>query len=236
MRGGHIGYVTKTLTKCTEALSGSIDPDLIKKLKEWKINLNERLDILKELDNDILNLIPTDKDIEHETDSAGVFRESIYEVIVHIDEVLEEYESKEVNVSSEGSQGQGAQAKVISAATTKLPKLVLKKFNGQPMAWQEFDDAFDSSVHKNPSLSDVDRFNYLRNLVEGPAYSAIAGLQLTGANYKAALNLLKERFGRRRVIINCHTENLMKISPVYSSTDIRKVRKLYDAIEQNCRH
>ena len=235
VRGGHKGYVTKTLTKCKEALSGSIDPALIKKLKEWKINLNERLDILKELDNEILNLIPADKDIEHEIDSAGVFRESIYEVIVHIDEVLEEYESKKVNVSSEGSQGQGAQAKVISAATTKLPKLVLKKFNGQPTAWQEFYDAFDSSIHKNSSLSDVDRFNYLRNLVEGPAYSTIAGLQLTGANYKAALNLLKERFGQKRIIINCHMENLMKIPPVYSSTDIRKVRKLYDAIEQNCR-
>ena len=49
---------------------------------------------------------------------------------------------------------------MISSATTKLPKLVLKKFNGQPIAWQEFYDAFDSSVHKNPSLSDVDRFNY----------------------------------------------------------------------------
>ena len=194
VRGGHKGYVTKTLTKCKEALSGSIDPALIKKLKEWKINLNERLDILKELDNEILNLIPADKDIEHEIDSAGVFRESIYEVIVHIDEVLED-DPKKVNVSSEGSQGQGAQAKVISAATTKLPKLALKKFNGQPTAWQEFYDAFDSSVHKNSSLSDVDSFNYLRNLVEGPAYSTIAGLQLTGANYKAVLNLLKERFG-----------------------------------------
>ena len=102
--------------------------------------MNERLDILKELDNEILNLIPADKDIEHEIDSASarVFRESIYEVIVHIDEVLEEYESKKVNVSSEASQGQGAKAKVISAATTKFPKLVLKKFNGQPTAWQEF--------------------------------------------------------------------------------------------------
>ena len=83
-----------------------------------------------------MNLIPTDEDIEHEIDSAGVFRESIYEVIVHIDEVLEEYESEKVNVSSEGSQGQGAQAEVISAATTKLPKLVLKRFNGQSTAWQ----------------------------------------------------------------------------------------------------
>ena len=38
VRGGRKGYVTKTLTKCKKALSGSIDPALIKKLKEWKIN------------------------------------------------------------------------------------------------------------------------------------------------------------------------------------------------------
>ena len=54
--------------------------------------MNERLDILKELDNEILILIPADKDIEHEIVSAGVFRESIYEVIVHSEEVFEEYE------------------------------------------------------------------------------------------------------------------------------------------------
>ena len=34
VRGGHKEYVTITLTKCKEALNGSIDPALIKKLKE----------------------------------------------------------------------------------------------------------------------------------------------------------------------------------------------------------
>ena len=97
------------------------------------------------------------------------------------------------------------------AATAKLLKLMLKKFNGQPTTWQEFHDAVDSSVHKNHSLSDVDCFNYLRNLVEGPAYSTIAGLQLTGAKFKAALNLLKAKFGQKKIIINYHMENHMKI-------------------------
>ena len=87
----------------------------------------------------------------------------------------------------------------------------------------------DSSVDKNPSLSDVDHFNYLHNLVEG---QAIARLLLTVANYKAAL---KEIFGQKRIIINCQMENLVKIQLAYSSTDIRKVRMLYDAIEQNCK-
>ena len=37
------GMVTGQIDTC---ISGSVDPALIKKLKEWKINLNERLDIL----------------------------------------------------------------------------------------------------------------------------------------------------------------------------------------------
>ena len=132
--------------------------------------------------------------IESEIDSARTFRESIHEVFVHTDEVLENYKCKKVNVYRESSEGPGTKPqaiKVILAAITKFLKLVLKKFTGQPTAWQEFYDAFDSSVHNNTSLSDISCFNYLRNLVEGPAYST--GLQLTGGKL---LSLLKERFGQ----------------------------------------
>ena len=75
----------------------------------------------------------------------------------------------------------------------------------------------------------------MRSLVEGTAYDTIAGLALTAANYKVAVDLLKQRFGQRQFIINCHLENLMKITPLNSSADIKRVRRLYDNIEQNCR-
>ena len=124
----------------------------------------------------------------------------------------------------------------MSAGTkSRLPKLTIKKFSGQPSSWQEFWDNFSSSIHENSGLNDIDRFVHLRSLVEGTAYDTIAGLALTAANYKVAVDLLKQRFGQRQLIINYHMENLMKITPLNSSADIKRVRRLHDNIEQNCR-
>ena len=77
--------------------------------------------------------------------------------------------------------------------STRLPKLVLKKFNGEAYQWQSFWDSFSSSVDTNESLSDVEKFNYLRSLCEQGAASTIAGLALvlTDANYKVAVDLLR---------------------------------------------
>ena len=40
----------------------------------------------------------------------------------------------------------------------KLPKISLPRFNGNPVKW----DSFQSAIHLNPELSDVDKFSYLR--------------------------------------------------------------------------
>ena len=54
------------------------------------------------------------------------------------------------------------QATGSTSHSTKLPKLVLKKFSDDPKIWQEW--------------WDVEKFNHLRSLVEGAAHSTIAGL------------------------------------------------------------
>ena len=105
----------------------------------------------------------------------------------------------------------------------------MKKCSSQPSGWQEFWDNFSSSVHENSGLNDIDRFVHLRSLVEGTAYDTIAGLALTAANYKAAVDLLKQL-----LIINCHMENWMKITLLNSTVDIKRVRRFHDNIEQNC--
>ena len=50
-------------------------------------------------------------------------------------------------------------------------------------------------VHANDQLSGVENFKYLRSLLEGTAYDAIAGPSMTASNYKEAVELLKKRFG-----------------------------------------
>lgn len=73
-------------------------------------------------------------------------------------------------------------------AKAKLPKLEVKKFGGRIHEWQEFWDSSESAIHSNGSLSNVDKFSYLRGLLEGPAKASIAGFALTKANYNAVTN------------------------------------------------
>ena len=81
--------------------------------------------------------------------------------------------------------------------TAKLPKLEVKKFSGRIQEWQKFWDSFESAIDKNESLAAVDKFAYLRSLVVETGRSTIAGFSLTSANYTAAVEVLKKRYGEK---------------------------------------
>lgn len=61
----------------------------------------------------------------------------------------------------------------------KLPKLDLRKFDGDISKWPSFWNAFESSVHNNTKLAPIDKFNYLNSLLVKSASEAISGLSLT---------------------------------------------------------
>ena len=86
----------------------------------------------------------------------------------------------------------------LHAVSTKLPKLQIAPFTGNIMHWQSFWDAFKSAIHDNVGLTSIDKFNYLRSLLEGKARRVIEGLDLTSLNYENAVGLLKRRFGKNR--------------------------------------
>ena len=116
-------------------------------------------------------------------------------------------------------------------ARVKLPKLEVRKFVGKLEEWQEFWDSFESAIHLNDSLSKVDKFSYLRGLLVGPARSAIAGFTLTSANYESAVELLKNRYGKKTAIQRAHVNELLNVQPVYNERDAQRLRSLYDFLE-----
>ena len=50
---------------------------------------------------------------------------------------------------------------------SRLPKLALPTFNGDPLQWQTFWDSFSAAVHCNPRLSGAQKFNYLCTQLQG---------------------------------------------------------------------
>ena len=76
--------------------------------------------------------------------------------------------------------------------------------------------------------------SHLKTLVEGPAASTILGLMLTEANYSAAVELLKERYGKKQQIISVHMEELLKL-PSCTGDKAIQIRSVYDKISVNVR-
>ena len=116
----------------------------------------------------------------------------------------------------------------------KLPKLVLPRFKGDITTFQSFWDSFQSAVNNNPSLSNIDKFNYLKALLDGPAARCIQGLTLTSVNYDTALEILQDRFGKKQHIISAHMDDLLKLTPCSDSRP-HHLRVIYDKIYVNVR-
>jgi hypothetical protein len=117
---------------------------------------------------------------------------------------------------------------------TRLPKLEITKFKGEITEWQTFWDQFETIVHKT-DLPVVNKFTYLKSLLEGEALNTITGLPLTEANYQIARDCLLERYDRPERIIFLHIQSLLNLSVPSSTLNISALWRLRDEINVNVR-
>ena len=129
IRGGHKGYVTTTLEK-VEALLDDFEISVANQVKTHRIALTEKLDILGALDDEILTLI-TEEQIEDEISETGIFRESIHQMIVRIDETLNAVEVENSVLTDKSishyPSNSNSFTEGLGAVKAKLPKIILKK-------------------------------------------------------------------------------------------------------------
>ena len=192
IRADHPGSVTKTISQVYDSEANS------SKLGQQRLTLAKKLDVFKKLDEDILNTIVEDN-LEDEIEQADSFRDKIHLAIIDIDKVLGP-RSDRISLSGRGleegtstppptnrpsleTDRDGASSR-SPGPKVKLPKIELKKFNGDVTNWITFWDSFNSAIHSNNELSNVDKFNYLNSVLKRSAAKAILGLTLTSANYE----------------------------------------------------
>ena len=61
----------------------------------------------------------------------------------------------------------------------------------------------------------------------------ISGFSLTSENYNQAIEILEKRYGNKQLLITLHTNQLLSIAPITSTTDIEEIRETYDKIKTN---
>lgn len=148
----------------------------------------------------MINLVE-EKDLNSEIEQADAFKEGIYTAVIKID--------KRVNEASVPISEDPVEPAPQSNDRVKLPRLVLRPFNGDITACYTFWESCESAVHNNRNLTDIDKFNYLNSLLTSTAREAVAGLSLTSANFQDAIAILKKRFGNAQQIKARHMEILM---------------------------
>ena len=226
IRAAHRLHTRKVLASVDELLMDYDGSDTTKdKIKRITITLNEKLATLKALDESILAAID-EGNLEPEIEESEEFRARIHGALVKLQKCENSHGKQE---SPQGSQGGSVPSSSSNGA--KLPKLHIKRFAGDPKNWQTFWDSFSSAVHKNASLTNVDKFNYLRSLLDGPALNSITGLPLTELNYKEAIEILTDRFGNKQIIISSHMEALLKLQPVNAMSNVKGIRAVLDNLE-----
>ncbi|XP_018571452.1 uncharacterized protein LOC108911101 [Anoplophora glabripennis] len=121
-----------------------------------------------------------------------------------------------------------------SQSMIKLPTIRLPGFDGNYNNWLEFKDSFAALVDNNESLSDIQKFYYLRSALEGDAVQVIKSIEVSAANYSHAWQLLLDRFKNKKLIIHNHIKAIFE-HPGVVKESYTELRKLYDNVIKHLR-
>ena len=240
IQAGHWAVVTKRIGEVVGLLTAEtigVEDDRRVKLAQLRLTLKEKLEVLKQLDKEIVELLESEEDIVTEIDSSDQFNQCVYEALVSIDHWEVANKSKASSPSRGGLEGGTGttESTTPSRSNTRLPKLVLKSFDGDITKWTSFWDSYKLAIHSDPDLSNVDKFTYLQGLLEKSTRDLISELALTADNYDQVVSILEKRFGNKQMIIHQQMDILLGIEGVSSANNFVALRKLYDKVESNVR-
>ncbi|XP_064397632.1 uncharacterized protein LOC135344358 [Halichondria panicea] len=112
----------------------------------------------------------------------------------------------------------------------RLPKLDVPVFDGNILNWRRFWEKFSVSIHERSSLADSEKLVYLQHaLKDGSAKGVIEGLSQSGENYAEAVDCLRSRYNRPRLIHQTHVKMIFEAPALKEGTG-KELRKLHDTV------
>ncbi|KOB69703.1 Uncharacterized protein OBRU01_15500 [Operophtera brumata] len=84
----------------------------------------------------------------------------------------------------------------------RLPKISIPTFTGSYEQWTTFKDLFESLVHTNASIDDVQKMHYLKGHLSGEAEQLLRHVPLTAASYQESWSMLSRRYNNKKYLSN----------------------------------
>ncbi|CAH2004051.1 unnamed protein product [Acanthoscelides obtectus] len=116
----------------------------------------------------------------------------------------------------------------------RLPTIDLPKFDGRSDKWLEFRDTFESLIHLNDHITDIQKFHYLRASLVGDAANILVSLEFSSYNYQNAYKALKERYNNEKVLVHQHIQGIFNIEKIMRES-ASELRKIIDTLSKHLR-
>ncbi len=117
------------------------------------------------------------------------------------------------------------------ARGVKLPKIDVPTFDGELLHWQTFWEQFSISVDNRSDITDTEKLVYLRHsLKDGSARNIIEGLSHSGDQYKEAIDFVKARYDRPRIIHQAHVRKIYEV-PGLKDGSGKEIRRFHDTAQ-----
>jgi len=137
------------------------------KYAQFKLCLEKKLETLRQVDSEILDLTEDDA-IETEILQADENKDGISSVIVKLDEMILStpvVSAATFNTISSVTPAAETSMTLDRDHRVKLPKLTIQPFDGNITSWMSFLDSYESAIHMNSAIANIDKFNYLHTFL-----------------------------------------------------------------------
>ena len=178
----------------------------------------------------------TDESIQAEIDDASAFAHKVNRCLVDIEMKLTTSNVMPATNLHDNHRSRSESPESGTERSIKLPKLELPKFDGDVLTFQGFWNQFKSCIDEDDGLSEIQKFLYLKGVLKGEASELISGLTLSAANYQKAIELLRDRFGNKQILITKHLDVLATLPRVENINDVVSLRKFFDTLETSVRN
>ncbi|XP_044264765.1 uncharacterized protein LOC123011414 [Tribolium madens] len=168
--------------------------------------------------------------LDEETEEHDTIRKSFDRDYFSIQIIYNEIFQNSVHTQNLNSDTP-SQSDITIKNHVKLPPMELYKFDGDIKSWRTFIDMFNSTVHNQNALTNVEKFSYLISTLSKEPLSIVSRIPMTDQNYRTAYDALIKRYENKRLLATSHwqqLENSPRLPDDYTPSQLRSLINTFD--------
>lgn len=171
------------------------------------------------------------------------YKETVEKLNTLLEQDQENTSTNSASMASSGMPASSTSANCASITSSgmpvfihhaRLPRINLPDFNGSQSDWLSFKDLFQSLVINVPTLSPVEKLQYLKTHLTGSAAALLKNTTLTADNFSKSWDALVDYYENKRLLVHAALQSLFSLKRM-TKESASELERLYTNVMQSYR-